>query len=89
MVPAITAPEAIPMPMSKPGSPSAAQPRQSPRTPPTMSRAAKHSPARRVGLVLGDAEQHHDLVADELLDRALVREDHLDHLAESIRRAAG
>src|SRR5580704_19143331 len=39
-------------------------------------------PARRVLPALGDPEQHDDLVADELLDRALVPEDHLDHARE-------
>ncbi len=41
-----------------------------------------HRPRRRVLAALGHAEQDDDLVADELLDRALVAEDHLDHLGE-------
>src|SRR5215471_15619573 len=34
---------------------------------------------RGIARALGDAEEDHDLVADELLDGALVAEDHLEH----------
>ena len=83
IVPARTRPELIPTPMSKAGRPSAAQRRgERAATAATMSSRGPHRPQGDVGARLRHAEQRDDLVADQLLHRALVAEDDVDHLGE-------